>query len=183
MTTSNGIVDLRSGDADVAIRAGKGDWEGLETYKLIESDFTPMASPDCIAKYERELGHKLQPADLPKLPLIGPHDEWWQRWFRDAGVLDGKLPRGGIRLDSQANEGHAAMAGQGLALLTPFLWRGDMAAGRLAQPFAQTSTAGYAYWLAYPPERRMVPKVKRFREWLLASIREAQNTESAATVA
>jgi LysR family glycine cleavage system transcriptional activator len=58
-----------------------------------------------------------------------------------------------------------------------------MAAGRLAQPFAQTSTAGYAYWLAYPPERRMVPKVKRFREWLLASIREAQNTESAATVA
>jgi LysR family glycine cleavage system transcriptional activator len=107
--------------------------------------------------------------------LIGPQDEWWALWFKDAGVpLDGHRPRGGIRLDSQANEGHAAMAGQGLALLTPLLWRGDLAAGRLTQPFALTATAGYAYWLAYPPERRMVPKVKRFREWLLASIRAAE---------
>ena len=29
----------------------------------------------------------------------------------------------------QANEGHAAMAGQGFALLTPLLWKGDVAAG------------------------------------------------------
>jgi LysR family glycine cleavage system transcriptional activator len=141
----------------------------------MESDFTPMASPECIAKFERELGRKLLPADLPNLPLIGPQDEWWTRWFRDAGVpLESHRPRGGIRLDSQANEGHAAMGGQGFALLTPVLWRGDVAAGRLVQPFALTSTAGYAYWLAYPPERRMVPKVKRFREWLLESFRLAE---------
>jgi LysR family glycine cleavage system transcriptional activator len=176
MTTSNGIVDLRSGEADVAIRAGSGDWPGLEVHKLMESDFTPMGSPECLAKFERDLGRKLKPSDLPGLPLIGPQDDWWARWFKDAGVaLDTHRPRGGIRLDTQANEGHAAMAGQGLALLTPFLWRGDMAAGRLMQPFELTSTAGYAYWLAYPPERRMVPKVKRFREWLIAAIQEAKN--------
>jgi LysR family glycine cleavage system transcriptional activator len=177
MTTSNAMVDLRSGEADVAIRAGLGDWPGLEVHKLMESNFTPMASPECVARFEREFGRKLEPADLPKLPLIGPEDEWWERWFADAGVpLDSHRPRGGIRLDSQANEGHAAMAGQGFALLTPFLWRGDVASGRLVQPFALiTSTAGYAYWLAYPPERRMVPKVKRFREWLLESIREAED--------
>src|SRR5687768_14446480 len=173
MTTSNDIVDLRSGEADVAIRAGQAGWPGLEAHKLMESDFTPMASPECVAKFERELGRKLEPADLPNLPLIGPQDEWWTRWFADAGVtLDGHRPRGGIRLDSQANEGNAAMAGQGFALLTPLLWRGDVAAGRLVQPFPLTSTAGYAYWLAYPPERRMVPKVKRFREWLLETFKE-----------
>jgi LysR family glycine cleavage system transcriptional activator len=184
MTTSNEVVDLRSGEADVSIRAGRGEWSGLELHKLMESDFTPMASPECVAKFERDLGRKLEPADLPNLPLIGPQDEWWARWFKDAGVpLDAHRPRGGIRLDTQANEGHAAMAGQGVALLTPFLWRGDIAAGRLVQPFALTSTAGYAYWLAYPPERRMVPKVKRFREWLLASIREAQEPEEASRTA
>jgi LysR family glycine cleavage system transcriptional activator len=178
MTTSNDTIDLRSGEADVAIRAGSGDWPGLEVHKLMESDFTPMASPECVAKFERDLGRKLEPADLPNLPLIGPQDEWWTRWFRDAGVpLDLHRPRGGIRLDSQANEGHAAMAGQGFALLTPFLWRGDVSAKRLVQPFDLTSTAGYAYWLAYPPERRMVPKVKRFREWLLAAIRQAHDGE------
>jgi LysR family glycine cleavage system transcriptional activator len=178
MTTTNDMVDLRSGDADVAIRAGSGEWPGLERHKLMESDFTPMGSPECLDKLSRELGRKLEPADLPRLPLISPQDEWWARWFKAAGVqLDSDRPRGGIRLDTQADEGHAAMAGQGLALLTPFLWRGDLAAGRLMQPFALTSTAGYAYWLAYPPERRMVPKVKRFREWLLETIRKAQNDD------
>ncbi len=178
MKTSNEIVDLRSGEADVAIRAGNGEWPGLEVHKLMESDFTPMGSPECLANLERDLGRKLQPADLQRLPLISPQDEWWARWFKAAGVLlDTDRPRGGIRLDTQADEGHAAMAGQGLALLTPFLWRGDLAAGRLMQPFALTSTAGYAYWLAYPPERRMVTKVKRFREWLQQSIRDAQKGE------
>jgi LysR family transcriptional regulator, glycine cleavage system transcriptional activator len=33
-----------------------------------------------------------------------------------------------------------------------------------------SSTRGWSYWLVYPPERRMVPKIKRFREWLLAEI-------------
>jgi len=80
----------------------------------------------------------------------------------------------GIRLENQANEGHAAMAGQGFALLTPLLWKGDVASGRLCVPFAdRVSVRGWAYWLAYPRERRMVPKVKRFREWLLAEMRQA----------
>jgi len=171
MSTSNTVEDLRSGDADVAIRAGLGEWPGLEAHKLIESDFTPMASPACLAKIEAELGRPLQPSDLPNLPLIGIHDDWWTRWFKAAGVeVDANRRSRGIRLDSQANEGHAAMAGQGFALLTPFLWRGDVEEGRLVRPFEIVATAGYAYWLAYPPERRNVPKVKRFREWLLAEL-------------
>src|SRR5215213_11317487 len=62
MTTSNELVDLRSGDADVAVRAGNGEWDGVDKHKLMESDFTPMASPEYVAKFERELGRKLHPA-------------------------------------------------------------------------------------------------------------------------
>ena len=66
------------------------------------------------------------------------------------------------------------MAGLGFALLTPLLWKGDVAAGRLSVPFPdRISSRSWAYWLVYPRERRMVPKVKRFREWLIAEMRTA----------
>ena len=177
MTTSNEVIDLRSGEADIAIRAGRGGWEGLEHYELFAPAFTPMASPACVAEAERKLGRKLEPSDLPRQNRIGPSDEWWQQWFEDNGVPadDSILRQAGIRLDNQANEGHAAMAGQGFALLTPLLWKGDVAAGRLVVPFPErVSTRGWAYWLVYPSERRTIPKVKRFREWLIAEMRRAQ---------
>ena len=144
MTTSNEICDLRAGDADVAIRAGGGGWEGLDHHRLFESSFTPMASPGCIAEAERKLGRKLEPDDMPHQNLIGPGDDWWQQWFSDNGVPADvqALRRAGIRLDNQANEGHAAMAGQGFALLTPLLWRGDVAAGRLLEPHEHQQSQG-----------------------------------------
>lgn len=177
MTTTNDLCDLRSGDADVAIRAGNGGWEGLEEHRLFESSFTPMASPECVAEVERKIGRALQPSDLPHQNRINPSDDWWQQWFSDNGVPadDIVLRRAGIRLENQSNEGHAAMGGQGFALLTPLLWKGDVAAGRLRIPFPdRISSRGWAYWLVYPSERRMVPKVKRFREWLLGEMQKAR---------
>ena len=77
-------------------------------------------------------------------------------------------------MDNQANEGHAAMGGQGFALMTPFLWTYDVAQGRLIMPFPdKISMRGWSYWLVYPAERRMVPKIKRFREWLMGEIARA----------
>lgn len=177
MTTSNEVCDLRAGDADVAIRAGSGNWEGLEHHRLFESEFTPMASPDCIGAVERKLGRKLEPNDLSDQNRISPSDEWWQQWFSDNGVpADEKvLKRPGIRLENQANEGHAAMAGQGFALLTPLLWKGDVVAGRLAVPFPdRISNRSWAYWLVYPTERRLAPKIKRFKEWLVAEMERSK---------
>src|SRR6185437_10092039 len=59
LTTGNELCDLRSGEADIAIRAGHGGWEGLEETRLFESNFTPMASPECVSEVERKLGRKL----------------------------------------------------------------------------------------------------------------------------
>jgi LysR family glycine cleavage system transcriptional activator len=176
MTTSNELCDLRGGDADVAIRGGSGGWEGLEEHRLFESSFTPMASPEYIDKVQRDLGRPLEPRDIPLQNRINPSDDWWQQWFADNGIPydESILRRAGIRLENQANEGHAAMGGQGFALLTPLLWKGDVAGGRLCVPFPdRISVRGWAYWLAYPQERRMLPKVKRFREWMLAEMRQA----------
>ena len=66
--------------------------------------------------------------------------------------------------------GFLTMGGQGLVLLTPAFWRNDIRDKRLCQPFELTATAGFRYWLCIAPERRNVPKIKRFREWLLRQV-------------
>jgi len=181
LATGNNLVDLRAGEADVAIRAGAEPTEGLDCTELMPVDFTPMCAPSFLKRTEAELGRKVEPADLPNLPLISPEDYWWDRWFAAAGVEAEHRPRkAGLRLDSQADEGHAAMGGRGFVLLTPAFWRGDIEVGRLCMPFALTATAGFRYWLAIAPERKSVPKVKWFREWLLKVGAESRNVSDAA---
>lgn len=165
----DGLADFAASEVDVGIRTGHGDWPGLAAELLFRINFTPMCSPDFFA---RNGGEAMTPADLLDLPRIGDDDPWWEVWLRDAGVAaSDKLPRRGVRLGYQANEGHAAMAGQGMAMLTPLFWRHDLAEGRLVRPFAQLSTRGWGYWLVYPEHRRLVPKIKRFRDWLLAEVK------------
>ena len=177
LRTGNQLADLHAGDADLAIRAGAGPWEGLEATPLMPVDFTPMCTPSCLQRTEAALGRPLEPCDLPNLPLISPEDEWWDRWFAAAGVEGSRRRRtAGLRLDSQADEGHAAMGGQGFVLLTPAFWKNDIADGRLIQPFPLTATAGFRYWLVIAPERRKVPKIKRFKEWLLAAVDRAASS-------
>jgi LysR family glycine cleavage system transcriptional activator len=167
LLTQDSLSDFAGDDVDVAIRSGYGPWPDLEAHRLMVQDFTPMCSPAFLAAH----GGALAPADLLKLSLISPHDPSWGCWFREAGLTySDDRPAAGLRLDSQANEGHAAMAGQGVAMLTPFFWRQDMADRRLVQVFDQVSTLGQAYWIVYPEYRRLTGKIRRFRDWLLAEI-------------
>lgn len=167
LAATDALADFVTDDVDVAVRSGRGPWPDLAAELLFRVNFTPMCSPDFLARH----GGALAPADLLRLPLISPHDIWWPYWLREAGVdvPEGSI-RPGIRLDSQAHEGNAALAGQGVAMLTPFFWREDLKAGRLVRPFAQVSTRGFGYWLVYPEYRRHVAKIKRFRDWLLAEV-------------
>lgn len=174
LATGNKLVDLKAGEADVAIRAGMGPWDGLESTELMPVDFSPMCAPSFLKRMEAQLGRAVEPRDLPSLPLISPEDSWWDAWFKAANVEgSSRQRRAGLRLDSQADEGHAAMGGQGFVLLTPAFWHNDILDGRLVQPFDLTATAGFRYWLVVAPERRQVPKIKRFREWLWAQVAEA----------
>lgn len=180
LDTSDVMLDLAAGEADAAIRAGRGEWPGMTVDRLMAVDFTPMCSPGMLALCEQQLDRKLVAADLPQLPLLNPQDRWWETWLAQAGVDPGERDMGGcLRLDSQSNEGQAAMSGLGFALLTPALWRNDVAEGRLVRPFEQASSRGFGYWLVIPEERRSVPKIKRFREWLLTAVARAEGAASA----
>lgn len=166
ITASQQIVDFSQSDFDVGIRSGTGNWPGLEAHSLFPNLFTPVCSPDLIQGVALR-----EPTDILKFPLISPDDPWWRDWFRAAGVPDVDLSR---RRDNslgvQQFEGMAAIAGQGFALINPFFFPNDLAAGRLVKPFDLLATSGSGYWLVYPKARRRSAKVEAFRDWILSEV-------------
>ncbi|MBZ9735355.1 transcriptional regulator GcvA [Mesorhizobium sp. CA15] len=167
LDTSSRLTDFAREDVDLAIRSGAGKWPGLEAHKLLDADFTPMLSP----KLAASIGGVREPADLLRLPILDPGDIWWTQWFEAAGVTGHDLAkRPGSSMGAQAYEANAAMAGHGVAILTRSLFKNEIADGRLVQPFDLVGDDGHAYWLVYPTARRNVPKIRAFRDWLLAEI-------------
>ena len=167
LDTSNRLVDFAREDIDIAIRSGGGNWPGVETHMLFRADFTPVLSPRLAAS----IGGVNEPADLLKLPILDPGDIWWQEWFALAGLPAEELAsRPGTSMGAQAYEANAAIAGHGVAILTRALFKAELADGRLIQPFDLVGDDGHAYWLVYPTARRNVPKIRAFRDWILAEI-------------
>ena len=160
------IVDLTQSDFDIAVRSGTGEWPGLEAQFLFPSHFTPVGSPDLLRSADLR-----EPADLLKLPILTPSDPWWRDWFAAAGLPDVDLSnRPDNSLGAQQFEGMAAMAGQGLAMINPYFFPADLAAGRLVQPFDLVVQADRSYWIAYPKARRRSAKIQAFRDWALSEV-------------
>jgi LysR family glycine cleavage system transcriptional activator len=161
---SETMLDLAREGIDVGIRSGSGNWSGMHAELLLKTSFTPMLSP----KLAESIGGVHRPEDLLKLRIIDPGDPWWEQWFEAAGVRNHDLAtRTRSRLGAQSIEASAAMAGQGVAILTPTFFAEDLAYGRLMQPFDLLCEDGRGYWLAYPESRRNVPKIKAFRNWIM----------------
>ena len=165
--TSNALVDFARDDVDAAIRGGSGVWPGLSAHFLMRFPVIPLASPEYLAGRPPAATAD----DVMAMTRISPDDSWWELWRCQAG---GQLPIGrglpGIRLDSQMMEGRAAIAGHGVAVLNPMLWKSDIDAGRLVQPHPAIAFDKSDFWLVYPEQRRNARKIKAFCEWLLAQV-------------
>lgn len=178
LETSQEAIDFSRTEADIAIRVGRGRWPGLLSHRLMKIDFSPMLSPE-LAK---SIGGVETPADLLKLRLIDPGDPWWKIWFSTAGIADTDLDsRTRSRLGAQSIEAKVAIAGKGVAILTPAFYANEVATGQLVQPFELTCSDGTDYWLAYPDSRKNLPKIKAFHAWIMEALpRTDQNDMSGA---
>lgn len=163
--STSDMVDLLNDEFDIGIRTLAAPPEkGLVWHLLVKADFTPLLSP----ALAESIGGVSEPADLLKLPMLDPQDEWWALWFEVAGVPGFSAEgRPMSTLNWQSLLGTAAMAGRGVTMLTPALFRDEIASGRLIQPFPLLAPAGRGYYLVYPESRRNTPKIRMFRDWML----------------
>lgn len=163
MEVGETLVDFATSEFDAAIRGGYGEWNGLCSHLLIPAVFTPMLSPELIDS----VGGLSSPEDLLKLPILSEGDAWWRHWLSLVGLNDAAIVSSSEKhFAPQIVEAGAAVAGHGVAMLTPTFFQSELESGLLVQPFEQVGYDGCGYWLVYPESRRNAVKIKRFRSWL-----------------
>lgn len=161
LTTTARLVDFAIEDVDVAIRYGAGGWAGLRCDKIFDDVVTPL----CGRRFKDKLR---KPEDVLSLPLL--HEQYehdWRTWFNAAGLSVGRLKPGPV-FDSTRVAIEGAIAGAGIAVGAPFLFAPEIATDQLFQPFDLVVPNGKAYWLVSPEVTAERPKIKAFRDWILA---------------
>jgi len=168
--------------ADVAISACESPPKNWIAYEIVKAEFSPMLNPSLA----ETIGGVKTPEDLLRLPLVDPMDPWWEMWFAAAGMPDVDLSRyPNSRMGSQALEANRAIAGQGVAILTPYFCKTALETGQLIQPFELTCRIEEESWyLCYPPANRTSRKVRLFRDWVHSELkRDGMPVHEAVTVA
>jgi LysR family transcriptional regulator, glycine cleavage system transcriptional activator len=161
------LMDLQNEGIDVGIRTGQGQWPGLKSHFLFAQTFTPVCSPYYI---ERE-GRPATPAEMLNHILIDRNDIWWPMWFSAAGLApNAAITRPSIDVNTQQMAAILAVAGSGIALVSPSFVSEELKSGRLIQLFDVMAASGSNYYLAYAEQRKTHPKIRAFRDWILKEV-------------
>jgi LysR family transcriptional regulator, glycine cleavage system transcriptional activator len=160
-------VDFAREDVDVAVRHGKGDWDGLHVERLCAEQLFPVCSPRLV-----ESGALAQPSDILKFPLLHLDARSdWAVWLENAGVIGADVSRGPI-MNHASMLIDAAIDGQGIALARTVLAAWDLVHGRLVRPFAPGLPLSRSYWIVCPKATASLPKIRTFCNWMLAEAAE-----------
>lgn len=160
---------------DVALRYGRGKYEGLKVDCLMTEVSVPVCSP-ALLKGPKTL---LTPDDLRHHTLL--HVQWkmesdaapnWRMWLRAAGV-EGVDAERGPQFNQESMAMEAAIEGQGVALVGKALAEQDLKTGRLVRPFPSLTdqSMSFGYYLVYLESMAQNPKVAAFKNWVLSEAR------------
>jgi LysR family glycine cleavage system transcriptional activator len=160
-------LDFERDDFHAAILYGSGQWPGLRAERLLEEWVFPVCSPALLAR----LGPIETLNDFARYPLLHSRAEPWPDWLRRVGGDTTRTDAPPQPEDASATLAAVEQA-KGVALARWSLVAADLAAGRLVRPMLPSVQQHSAWFLAAPPERFALPKVVRFRAWLVDCCRE-----------
>lgn len=173
IATSAQLLTFNSGEADLAIRYGRGNYPGLVVEPLLEETMFPVCSPRLLAEGPPLRGpedlrhHVLLHDDVKNIDGIQPG---WASWLRQVGAEEPR-PMNRRRFGQSNMVIQAAIEGLGVALGRSPLTVDDLAARLLVRPFGAAVPSGFSYYLVYPRNAPASEKVRVFRDWLLEEAR------------
>ena len=168
ISTAVAPVNFTTGNEDVAIRYGLGDYPGLHVEKLMSEHLVPVCAPGLPTEAKplrriADLRHHTLLVD--ELKDIGGTPPSWSFWARETGnALPSSLR---TRRFGQSNlVVQAAIQGLGVALGREPLVIDALTEGKLVRPLKGEALSHYAYWFVCPHGTLKSPRIQAFRDWL-----------------
>jgi LysR family glycine cleavage system transcriptional activator len=168
ITTSTALVDFKNGDVDAAIRYGRGHWPDVRAEWLMADEGFPVCSPALLAG-KKPLRTPEDLRDHVLLHTSNANYDDWRLWLTAAGLPSDISRQPGITFDLILMTVQAAVDGIGVAMGRTSYVQDDIAKGRLVVPFNIALPADAGFYLVSPEGVAEPPKLKAFRQWLLAS--------------
>jgi LysR family transcriptional regulator, glycine cleavage system transcriptional activator len=164
--TSRELVDFARATAHVAIRFGRGNYPNLHCEKLLDDWIVPVGTPELIKQY----GMMERGVDLSKYPLLEGDDAPWRVWQKtDEEIAWHSRPP---TIDDSVGLLVAAEEGLGFALARWTIVTRSLSKGTLRLASKEAMPYGSGYYFVCPKAYLALPKVQRFREWIVAAARE-----------
>jgi LysR family glycine cleavage system transcriptional activator len=172
VTGTDAILDLRAGEADLAIRYAPAPPTRVVAEELFRDTYWPICSPRLFA---RGRGAR-RPADLRPHTLI--HVYWppsfrnpptWRRWFSAARSRRSGSPAledvKQVTFSEELPAYEAVIAGQGIGLLSDVLVETELESGVLVKAF-DLKLPGYGFYLALTPDHPRQRLIDAFGAWV-----------------
>lgn len=156
-------VALDGHSADLAIRYGSGRWPGLVAHKLFDNLFVPACSPQLALNHLADLAR----CTLLHFSLCSGRSVplGWEDWQKRAQVPGLDAAAGPVFSD-ETHAISAALAGQGVALMSRALIGEELQRGSLVCPFGP-ELPGEPFHLVYPEHRGADADVLAVRDWVM----------------
>jgi DNA-binding transcriptional LysR family regulator len=158
--TSHERTELSDASVDLAIRMGRGNWQGVVADRLVAEEMVPVCAP-AILERVRNL------ADIEQAPLIHVTtvSEDWAAWAAETGRATPD-PTKGLQFDTIQMAFEAARQGLGVAMGRKPLVDSELASGELVEIWGGVS-CNTSYWLVGAESRADDPRIVAFRSWIL----------------
>lgn len=172
--SSQEVVDLRHGDADIAIRYGVQEEQSLVSSRLFDDHIFPACSPSLVngnaqLKQLSDLARvPLIHWDLSKMTWVQSTDKWfsWDNWLSHVG-FDSFAADNGLYFSDYGLAVQAAIAGQGVVLASWPILQEVVDAGLLVRPFDEIVTTDIGYDIVTTEEARDRDEVEMFVDWVV----------------
>jgi len=172
LVASAPVRDLTASGIDLAVRYGRGKWEGAESVHLLDNHVFPVCAPSYMAR-RRPLQSVTDLLEETLLHLVEYDRNWvtWESWLAAMGVH--APPRGpSLEFDNYLVLTQAVLDGQGIALGGGRLAEDFLARGVLIRPIEAMLRSEQSFYLLIPTDQPMTEQARAFRDWILVEAKE-----------